>query len=320
MRSEDIFALDLGLIPPWEVSKVEFVQEPRARRSIFISISGKAESLSMTPVRSKRPMTRKTRRGATYECYLYCRVPRIMMSNGKYKMVEVPWTRSKSEFTLLFEAYIMMLVESGMPVAAVSKTVTAPCIWRMFHHWVKNVRAAIDLSEVRRIGVDETSSRKGHKYITQFVDLDTRRLIFATEGKGEETFAEFVKELEPRGDRRENIQVVVSMDLSGASLPATLSILSHVSLVFDKFHIMKLLNNALDDIRKAEKSDKTLPKRHRFTFLWRKANLRKDKLEELETLLLTYPEQDKVYQYKEGFFDALFHCPTAEESIAYLGR
>jgi len=58
------------------------------------------------------------------------------MSNGKYKMVEVPWARPKSGFTLLFEAYMMMLVESEMPVAAVSKTVkeTAPRIWRIFRH------------------------------------------------------------------------------------------------------------------------------------------------------------------------------------------
>lgn len=78
-------------------------------------------------------------------------------------MVEVPWARPKSGFTLLFEAYMMMLVESEMPVGGMSKTVkeTAPRIWRIFRHWVSKSRAAIDLSAVRRIGVDETSSRKG---------------------------------------------------------------------------------------------------------------------------------------------------------------
>ena len=57
---------------------------------------------------------------------------------------------------------MMIFVESEKPVAAVSKTVkeTAPRIWHMFHHhWVKKVRAAIDVSEVRRIGVDETSNK-----------------------------------------------------------------------------------------------------------------------------------------------------------------
>ena len=55
-------------------------------------------------------------------------------------------------------------------------------------------------------------------------------------------------------------------------------------------------------------------------FFGAKPNLRKDKVEELETLLLTDPRPlGKAYRYKEGFFDA-FHCPTAEESIAYLER
>jgi hypothetical protein len=141
---------------------------------------------------------------------------------------------------------MVMLVEGEMPMAAVSKTVkeTAPRISRIFHHWVSKSQAAIDLSAVRRIGVDETSSRKGHRYITQFVDLDTRRLIFATEERGKGTFDEFVKELEFRGCRRENIQVV-SIDLAGSFIAGYFEYFSHAGLVFDKFHIVKLLNNLM---------------------------------------------------------------------------
>ena len=70
-----------------------------------------------------------------HECYLHRRVPRIIiiMSNGKYKMVEVPRARPKSGLTLLFEAYMMMLVESEHARGMVSKTVkeTALSIWRI---------------------------------------------------------------------------------------------------------------------------------------------------------------------------------------------
>ena len=91
-------------------------------------------------------------------------------------------------------------------------------------------------------------------------------------GKGEEIFYEFVKELEAQGGRRENIQVV-SMDLSGTFIAGYFKHFSHASLVFDKFHIVKLLNKALDDTRKAKKNDEKLLKGHRSTFLWRKADL-----------------------------------------------
>ena len=72
--------------------------------------------------------------------------------------------------------------------------------------------------------------------------------------------------------RRENIQVV-SMDLSGTFIAGYFKHFSHASLVFDKFHIVKLLNKALDDTRKAKKNDKKLLKGNRSMFLWRKANL-----------------------------------------------
>lgn len=78
--------------------------------------------------------------------------------------------------------------------------------------WAK-AREHIDLSGVRRIGIDETSNRKGHDYITNFVDLDTRQLMFCTRGKGEAAIGELVKDLESRGGDRGNIKVV-SMDMS----------------------------------------------------------------------------------------------------------
>ncbi|MCS2680876.1 transposase [Bacteroides ovatus] len=63
------------------------------------------------------------------------------------------------------------------------------------------------MSKVQHIGVDETSKRKGHNYITQFVDLDTRKTIFVTEGKGASTFEAFSKALIEKQGKVENIKV-----------------------------------------------------------------------------------------------------------------
>ena len=73
-----------------------------------------------------------------------------MMSDGKYRTVHVPWIRSESGFSLLFEAFTMKLIDIEVPVSAAAKTVkeTAPHIGRIFHHWVGKSRVAIDLSEV----------------------------------------------------------------------------------------------------------------------------------------------------------------------------
>ena len=107
------------------------------------------------------------------------------------------------------------------------------------------------------------------------------------------------------------------MDLAGSFIAGYFEYFSHAGLVFDKFHIVKLLNKALDDTSKAEGKGKKLLKEHRFTLLRHASDLTEKQKEELYYLQLTYPELGRAYQYKEGFFDA-FHYPTAEESIAYL--
>ncbi|MBU2736982.1 transposase, partial [Acidithiobacillus caldus ATCC 51756] len=64
-------------------------------------------------------------------------------------------------------------------------------LWRVIDHYVSKAREAVDMSEVQAIGVDETSSRRGHDYISLFVDLAAKRLLFATPGKDAQTFEKF---------------------------------------------------------------------------------------------------------------------------------
>ncbi len=323
MRSEDIFAMGLGLLPPWEVKEVSFIEKDGGkelhihidfnRGGRFANDKGELQPAYDTESKEWRHLN-----FFEHKCYLHCRVPRIKMSDGKMRMVEVPWARPGSGFTLLFEAYTMKLIESEMPVSSVAKQtkVTAPRIWRVFHHWVSKAREGVDMSNVRRIGMDETSSRKGHNYITNFVDLDTRQLIYCTKGKGEDTIGRFVEELENRGGNRKNISVI-SMDMSPSFIAGYFEYFSHADLVFDKFHIIKMLNEALDKTRKAESEDKKLLKGHRFTLLHRKSNLSEKKMMELETLLLTYPQVGEAYKFKEGFLD-VFDIEESTDAITYL--
>lgn len=325
MRSEELFAMGLGLPSPWEVKEVSLEETSDGkelhihigfnRGSRFANDKGEEVAAYDTEEKEWRHLN-----FFEHKCYLHCRVPRIPMSDGKVRMVEVPWAHPGSGFTLLFEAYAMKLIESEMPVSSVAKhtRVTAPRIWRIFHRHVSKGRERIDLSGVRRIGIDETSSRKGHNYITNFVDLDTRQLIFCTEGKGEKTIGDFVKELECRGGSRKNIKVV-SMDMSPSFISGYFEYFNHADLVFDKFHIVKMLNEALDNTRKAEQADKKLLKRHRFTLLHKKSRLSDKKQMELETLLLTYPALGEAYKYKEGFLDA-FSFEKPDDAIGYLDK
>lgn len=99
-----------------------------------------------------------------HQTYLRARIPRVECPQGcGIKTVEVPWTRSRSGFTALFEAFIMILARA-MPVAAIAAMFGEhdTRIWRMLHHHVEEAHGEADFSEVRRVGMNETGSRRGH--------------------------------------------------------------------------------------------------------------------------------------------------------------
>src|SRR5258708_22155189 len=87
--------------------------------------------------------------------------------------VEVPWAREASGFTLLMEALVMLL-SAQMPGDGMSDLLgeTDTRLWRVLIHYVEQAQARRDWSKVRRIAVDETSARRGHRSVTNVLDCD----------------------------------------------------------------------------------------------------------------------------------------------------
>ena len=131
-----------------------------------------------------------------HKAYLNARVPRVRCDRCGVKTASVPWARPDSGFTLLFEALVMTMV-SAMPVKAVARIVGEhdTRLWRVVHHYVDQARARADASGVTRLAIDETAARRGHDYVTLFVDIDQARVVFATEGKDADTVAAFADDL-----------------------------------------------------------------------------------------------------------------------------
>ncbi len=90
-------------------------------------------------------------------------------------------------------------------------------LWRVVMHYIRTAMRAIDLSDLQAFALDETKSRKGHRYITVFLDLDRsdKPVIFATPGKGKETLEAFKKHLVNHGGTAGQVLEVVS-DMSNA--------------------------------------------------------------------------------------------------------
>lgn len=324
MNSAMIFSLALGIDRPWVITNIEFVEVGSKEKELHIDIdfergyrfkTSTGECVTAYDTENRRWQHLNF---FQHRCYLHARVPRIKHKDGKINIVEVPWSRPGSGFTLLFEAYAMLLIESEMPVNKVSDCVgaTAPRIWRVFDYWIERAVANDRLGEVKQVGMDETSRKKGHSYVTQFVDLEARRTIFVTEGKDASTVDAFVEEVKKRGGMKENIELV-SMDMSAAFISGALSYLPEAQLVFDKFHLVQSLNKALDEVRKAERKGNELLKGHRYTILRKHKNLSKAKQAELDMLLPLYPTLGEAYRLRELFLD-VFEIPEAEEAKGYL--
>ncbi|MFH1798981.1 MAG: ISL3 family transposase [Candidatus Omnitrophota bacterium] len=208
-----------------------------------------------------------------HECYLHARVPRVNIDEKTKRLIEPPWSGLSNGFTLLFEALVLQLA-SHMPVHTVGKIIGESDykIWAMLERYVTKTLASNDYSQLTTVGMDETSKRKGHDYITLFVDLAQRRTIFITEGKDQETVKAFANDLEVHNGKPENIKDV-SCDMSPAFIRGVTDHLPNANITFDRFHIMKILNTAVDQVRKQEAITQSILKGHKYIFLKNECNL-----------------------------------------------
>lgn len=188
-----------------------------------------------------------------YKAYIRARVPRIKTKDG-VKTVEVPWATPGSGFTLLFEVFVLQLAMS-MSISEVAKIMneTENRIWRIAKHYTDKEIDAQDFSKepIHTLAMDEVSRRKGHVYITNFVDVDTRKVVFVARGKNADTIRQFKEEYLRKGGKESDIKTLI-MDMSPAFIKGAKNEFPKAQVVFDKFHVMKILNEQLDNVRRRE--------------------------------------------------------------------
>jgi transposase len=219
-----------------------------------------------------------------YEAYLSARVPRSNCGDCGVKTVDVPWARPGSGFTLLFEALVMVMAK-GMPVKSIAALLKEhdTRLWRVLDHYVQESRQGTDFSAVTEVGVDETSSKRGHNYVSLFVDLESSRVLFATEGKDASTLGRFKTDLEAHHGDPSSIREICC-DMSPAFIKGVENHFPEAHLTFDKFHVLKILNEAVDEVRRQEQQDRPELKRTRYLWLKNPGNLKANQAATLATL------------------------------------
>lgn len=291
MNDIQVFEIALGLKKPWHIESINLDAE-RGRLDIRVDFTKGAKFSCPscgTENQCVHDTVEKTWRHLDFfqfETYVTARVPRAKCGTCGVHQVCVPWAREGSGFTLLFERRIIDLAPV-MPIKTLGEKlgVTDTRVWRLVRCHLNRALEKLDLSSVTRVGFDETSSRRGHDYVSIFVDLDTRRVLFATAGKDSSVVASFRLFLTEHGGRPENIRQLCC-DMSPAFIKGARENFPLAELTVDKFHVIKLVNEAVDRTRREERKTSELLNHTRYLWLKSPEKLTANQRAQVEELSL----------------------------------
>lgn len=247
-------------------------------------------------------------------------VHRVVCERCGVRTSRAPWARTGSLFTRQFEDEVAWFLQHTDQTATAEyfgiSWVTAGKIAQ------RVVAEKLDgslLSDLHFIGVDEISYGRPKKFLTVVVDHERGRVVWAAEGKSSETLGRFFDEL---GAERCVGLEVVSMDMSAAYIKSVSERIPNAEIVFDRFHVVRLILDALDEVRREqmrelEGDERKVVKKSRFPLLKNPWNLtRKDK-RKLSSIQQTNRPLYRAYLLKESFQDIYSSRSVAEADAKF---
>ena len=219
MTPEEVFTPALGLGQQWRVTQCRFEGEPKHLELRLEHVPGEhfecPHCRALSGVHDTIERRWRHLNFFQYRCDLVAKVPRTWCRKDGVHQVQVPWAREGSGFTLMMEA-LMMLLSAEMPVDAMADLLDEhdTRLWRVLMHYVEQAHAKSDWSAVRRIAVDETSARRGHRYVTTVLDAENSSLLLMVEGRSAEALAAFAKALREHGGDPSGVSSILRTGVS----------------------------------------------------------------------------------------------------------
>jgi transposase len=186
--------------------------------------------------------------------------------------VRAPWEGRSRGLTQEFEAFALTLMRE-MPVKKAGEILgeTDQKLWRALFAHVAAAWADLSWENVVWVGADEMNRKKGHNYLTVFVDLEAKRVLLAVEGKDAGTWERFAEQLGRHNGHPKAI-TQVAIDMSPAYLKGVKENFGNAVIVYDKFHVVSQVSGAVDEVRRAEARQDVEARAHleKTCWLWRK--------------------------------------------------
>ena len=281
MIPEKVFHQILALGEAWRVSRVDYLDKARevnihveetpavwARQQCAHCASKSVSGYDHAPERQWRHLN-----VCQLESKIVCALPRGQCGDcGKVFTVRAPWEGRSPHLTQEFEAFALTLMRE-MPVAKAGEIlgVTDQRLWRMLFAHVQAAWADLSWENVVWVGADEMNRRKGHDYLTVFVDLEAKRVLLAVEGKDAGTWERFAEQLVAHNGHPKAI-TQVAIDMSPAYIKGVKEHLGNARIVFDKFHVVSQVVEAVEEVRRKEvrQDAQARAQLEKTCWLWRK--------------------------------------------------
>jgi len=313
MRDVELYRYLLGLESPWTVKQVELSVKDQ-RVDVW---AGHGEELRWPcpTCETILPLYDHSEERAwrhldscQFRTFLHARPPRVQCPEHGVVQVRLPWAEPRSRFTALFERLaIDVLKETDVLGATRILRISWDEAWHLLERAVERGLLAKEKRVSAQVGVDEKAVAKGHKYITLVNDLDRSTVEYIADDRKQESLDGYFKSLSP--EQLQGIEAIAT-DMWE---PFMQSIQAHVpnaedKLVFDRFHIMKHMGKAVDDVRKREhrelraEGDETLT-RTKYLWLYSEENLPEKHWDRFAELKAIHLKTGRAWAIKESLRD-----------------
>lgn len=257
MRDVDVFTKLLALPRPW---LVESVTLSSAEEVIDVALRHRSkarfrcpECAAVLPLYDHVPLRRwRHLDHGSYLTWLHARIPRVACLVHGVRQVLLPWALPGARFSRAFERHaIAVLLEAAVLGAARLLRISWDEAWQLMERAVERGRKAKQRCIIPRLGVDEKAVAKGHQYVTLVCDLDRGTVEFIADDRKQSSLDAYYVSLS--SEELAGIEAV-AMDMWEPFLASTSAYVpgAESKVVFDRFHIMKHMTKAVDDVRKAE--------------------------------------------------------------------
>ena len=257
MEDTELYRHVLGLEKPWRVGRVQL--DMKQERVDVWAVHEEGQSwpcpecgaelavYDHAPERSWRHLDT-----CQFKTFLHARIPRVACPTHGVRQVKVSWAEERSRFTALFERLaILVLQEASIEGARKILRISWDEAWQIMGRAVKRGRARKPRRAIRKMGVDEKSVAKGHRYQTLIYDLEASTVEHIEDDRRKESLDGYFSLLSPA--EKGQIEAIAT-DIWD---PYLASIREHVpesekKLVFDRYHLMAHMLKAVDSVRKQE--------------------------------------------------------------------